>query len=282
MIAFINGQFIPQEQAMVSVLDRGFLYGDGLFETLRVYGGKLFTWRRHWQRLEQGAAFLKIALPYNEIKARCVAEELIARNGMLDAVLRIHLSRGRGARGYSTRGADAPALVMTVHPAPGLDPDNPLRWGLRTASHRLPCDNPLAAHKTANKLVQILARDEAEAAGADEALLLNSQGHVAETASCNLFWIEGDTVCTPPETAGILPGITREIVLELCKKYNLPHAEKNAQPEALFRATGVFLTASTLEIIEAVELDGAPLNTSPVTRQLLGCYRENIAGGEEL
>ena len=212
MLLFLNGQFVPEEEAMVSVFDRGFLYGDGLFETMRVFNAKLFRWKQHLERLQQGADFLKIPLPIAPDSLRAFADELIAQNHATDSLLRLTVSRGIGPRGYSPKAAQTPSLVMSLHPAPQFDAQKPRVWRLITSSVRLPAREPLAHFKTCNKLPQIMARAEADAAGADEALLLNTEGYVVEGASSNLFWIKGRTVCTPPLASGILPGVTRQVV----------------------------------------------------------------------
>ncbi len=261
---------------MVSVFDRGFLYGDGLFETIRVYGGQLFRWAEHCERLLRGAEFLKIRLPYSPAELSEFARQLIERNQLPESLLRITLSRGVGPRGYSTIGADSPALVITMHPAPTVDPQNPPRWRLMTSSFRVPANERLAMYKTCNKLAQILARAEAEAAGADEALLLNTDGEIAEAASSNLFWLEGGTVCTTPLSAGILAGVTRGLVLELCAALSLTCREKRMKPAALKKASGVFVTLSTLEVVEITRLDGFQLRQSKQVGLIRQAYREAV------
>ena len=184
---------------------------------MRIFNDKPFRWREHLERFQRGAEFLKIKLPFAPEALRGFADELIAKNNLPDALLRVTLSRGIGVRGYSPKGAENPTLVMSLHAAPANTGENP-RWKLITSSHRLPANEPLAHFKTCNKLAQILARAEADAAGANEALLLNTDGFVVEGASSNLFWIEDETVCTPPLASGVLPGVTRAVVLEICKK----------------------------------------------------------------
>ena len=275
-MVFLNGTFVPQAAATVSVFDRSFLYGDGLFETIRVYGGKPFRWSQHCERLRRGAEFLKIRLPYSPAEIGRFARQLIERNQLPESLLRITLSRGVGPRGYSITGADSPTLVMTMHPAPSVDPQHPPRWRLITSSFRVPANERLATFKTCNKLAQILARAEAEAAGADESLLLNTDGEIAEAASSNLFWLEGDTVCTTPLSAGILAGVTRGLVLELCATLSLPCREKRMKPAALKKASGVFVTLSTLEVVAITHLDGVPLRQSKQVGLIRQAYREAV------
>ncbi|HXE41467.1 MAG TPA: aminotransferase class IV, partial [Candidatus Baltobacteraceae bacterium] len=235
MLVFLNGKFVPEERAVVSVFDRAFLLGDGLFETMLIFNGKPFRWQQHMERLQRGAKFLKIKLPFTAGQLRKAVDKLITKNKMQDALLRVMLSRGVGQRGYLPKGANSPTLVMSLHPAPELDFENPPRWKLMASSFRLPADEPLAQFKTCNKLPQILARVEADDAGADEALLLNTDGFIVEGAGSNLFWIERNMVCTPPLAAGILSGVTRLVVLEICRKLKISVREKNIQPKDLAR-----------------------------------------------
>lgn len=279
MQVFLNGRFVPEEQAVVSVFDRSFLYGDGLFESLLVCKGKPFRWAQHLERLERGAEFLKIKLPFPPDRWRGFAEELIARNEMPDGLLRLTLSRGVGVRGYSPKGANQPTLVMSLHPwsgAPNCGSAGSLnanaRWKLVTASFRLPANDAVAQFKTCNKLAQILARAEADAAGADEALLLNTEGYVVEGASSNLFWIEAETVCTAPLVSGILAGVTRSVVLEICEALKIPTREANLTPAQLSRAQGVFVSLSSLGVMEAESLDGVSLAGSPLIEKIRGAY----------
>src|SRR5690348_9705312 len=146
MRVFLNGKFVPESEAAISVFDRGFLYGDGLFETVRVSRGKPFLWKEHLTRLGRGAAFLKIALPFREPELHAYALELISRNAMPESVLRVNLSRGTGERGYSIKGTNKPTMVMSQHSVPILNAA-PL-WRLITSRMRLPPANLLAQFKT--------------------------------------------------------------------------------------------------------------------------------------
>ena len=274
MIVFLNGKFVPEDQAVVSVFDRSFLYGDGLFETMLVRNGKPFRWEQHLERFERGAEFVKIRPPFSHDSLRDFVTELVTRNQMPEALLRVTLSRGVGLRGYSPKGAEHPSLVMSLHPAPAGD--GPVRWKLITSSFRLPANEPLAQFKTCNKLPQILARAEADAAGADEALLLNTEGHVVEAASSNLFWIEDETICTPPLASGILAGVTRAVVLETSRNLGIDVRETSITRAALQQVQGVFLSLSSVGIAEGLTLDGRSLSRSPLVDQLRNAYAEML------
>ena len=276
MLVFLNGQFVPEEQATGSVVDRSFCLSDGLFEAIPVYRGKLFLWQKHFERLKIGADFLKIKLPFSPEALRTFASELLARNQAEDGVMRIQLSRGVGPRGYSARGAGSPTLVMSLHPA--RRDSSPCK--VITSSVRIPAHDPLARFKACNKLPNILARMEADEKGADEALLLNTEGHVAEATSANLFWIEGQTVCTPPLDSGALPGVTRGVVLELCSGLNVSTAEKSCAPKSLLQADGVFLTSIAIEVREVSRLDGQELRRSPITETLRRAYLDYVKSAD--
>ena len=196
-------------------------------------------------------------------------DKLLEANESPDAVLRIQLSRGVGPRGYSPRDAKSPVVVMSIYPlAPA-----PESWKLATTSFRLPSLNPLSGFKTSNKLLNVLARAEAEEKGADEGLLMTDGEHVGEGTSSNLFWIQLQTVCTPPEQAGVLPGIMRAAVLKACEQFEIPVRQTTTRPDTLFQSAGVFMTLSTFGIVEAITLDGQELARSPLTARL----REHLA-----
>ena len=273
---WLNGTFLPADEARVSIFDRSFLYGDGLFETVRVYGNRPFLWAEHLARLHAGAALLRLRLPYGDAELSAAATELLARNAMPDSLLRLHVSRGVGRRGYSPRGADSPTVILSQHPVTPNDPAKPVTWKLATSSLRLPAHDPLTAVKSASKLLHVLARAEAEDLGADEALLLNSAGDVAEATSGNVFWLADARLFTPPVTDGALAGVTRAWVLRLAAELGLSAAEQSGTPDDLRAAEGVFLTLSSLEIIPVSHLDGAALRSSPAIRRLHEAYQASV------
>jgi len=275
MIVFLNGKFLPEADAVVPLNDRGFLLGDGLFETVRVANGKPFRFAQHMERLAAGADFLKIKLPFTPVELQKFVGKLIALNQLPESVLRLTLTRGSGVRGYSTKGADQPVLAMTLHPLP---PSSALPWSLITSSLHIPAGDGLAAFKTTSKVLNVLARAEAEAGGADEALLLNTSGEVMETAGGNIFWISCGQVCTVPTGRGILPGVTRAVVFEICKQLDLNTREFFATPEHLRQAEGLFVTQTVLGIVPVIALDHIPIASSPLVEQFVHAYSEIIRG----
>ena len=276
MVVFLNGKFVPEADAVVPLNDRGFLLGDGLFETMRVANGKTFRFAQHLERLARGAEFLKIQLPFTPKEIQKFAEQLIAQNELSEAVLRVTLTRGAGARGYSIKNSGAPTLALTLHPLPPQNPDEPVQWSLMTSSFRIPAGDARAAFKTTSKVLNVLARAEAEEKGADEALLLNTNGEVAETAGGNLFWVYQDHVCTVPTGRGVLPGITRAVVLEICQALGLATNKRIIKPEQLRNAAGIFVTQSALGIVPVAAFDGLPVAPSPLVEQLAAAYHEML------
>jgi aminodeoxychorismate lyase len=277
MLVFLNGQFVPEAEAVVSVNDRGFMYGDGLFETMRVVGGKPFRFAQHLERMTRGADFLKIKPPFTPKELEKFAAQLIEQNKMPGAILRVTLTRGPGKRGYTPDNDSQPTVVMTLHAAPPLE--NLVEWSLVTSSFRIPASDPLSSFKTTSKILNVLARSEAVEKGADEALLINTNGEVAETASGNLFWVYQDNICTVPTGRGVLPGITRAIVLEICQALGLQTNKRVIKPEALRNSAGIFVTQSAFGIVPITSFDGKPVAQSPLVDQIAGAYNEMLCKG---
>ncbi|HEY5044107.1 MAG TPA: aminotransferase class IV, partial [Verrucomicrobiae bacterium] len=264
MFVFLNGKFLPEADAVVPVNDRGFLLGDGLFETMRVAGGRPFRLAQHLERLTRGADFLKIKLPLTPKELQKLAGELIEKNQLPDAILRVTLTRGTGSRGYSPKSSGTPTLAIVLSPLPLPNADEPLQWSMVTSPFRIPAGDVLSSFKTTSKILNVLARAEAEERGADEALLLNTNGEVAETTSGNLFWIYQDKICTVPTGRGVLPGITRAVVLEICQSLGLEASKRVIKPEHLRNAEGIFVTQSALGIVPVVAFNDEPVAPSPL------------------
>jgi branched-chain amino acid aminotransferase len=274
MMVFLNGRFVPEAEAFVPVNDRGFMYGDGLFETMRVVRGKPFRFAQHLERMTRGADFLKIKPPFTPKELEKFAAQLAEQNKMPEAILRVTLTRGPGKRGYTPDAEGRPTVVMTLSAAP--PPENLVEWSLVTSSFRIPASDALSSFKTTSKVLNVLARAEASEKGADEALLINTNGEVAETASGNLFWIYQDNICTVPTGRGVLPGITRAIVLEICQALGLQTNKRVIKPEALRNSQGIFVTQSAFGIVPITTFDGAPVAPSPLVDQISNAYNEML------
>jgi aminodeoxychorismate lyase len=263
---------VPDDAAVISVFDRGFSLGDALFEALPVQNGKPIFWQKHFERLQAGAKFLEFEMPFTTHELRKFADELFAKNQMNDCMLRLQLSRGIGARGYSIKNVKSPTFVMSLHPPANLS----LSCSLVTSSVRISTNDPLTQFKTCSKLSRVAARIQSDRANADDALLVNTNGDVAETTSANIFWIERETVCTPPLSSGALAGVTRGVILERCKQLNIRCEEKDISAEALLKTNGVFLTSSSVGIREVRKLDGNDLPRAALTQTLRDDYLKHV------
>jgi branched-chain amino acid aminotransferase len=263
MVIYLNGRFCDAEAPAIRADDRGFTLGDGLFETMRAADGKVLRRDWHLERLRDGAAVLGLTglPPEGELSDALAAT--LAENGLADAVLRMTVSRGAAARGLLPPEDISPTVVIAAAPPP---PSLPPAIAITATSACRDEASPLSRCKTLNYLPNILARREAEAAGANEALLLNTKGRIAEAAIANLFIVDsGDVVATPPVSEGALPGTMRRAVLEA-----MACIERALTIEDLATAAEAFLSNS-LGIRPLVSLDGKPIGTGepgPVTKRL--------------
>ncbi len=276
MVVYLNGEFVPAAEARLSVFDRAVLYGDSLFETMRVCNGRVFRWHQHLERFQRGLEFLRFHCPVSPADLRQAARRLLELNGLQDGLLRLMLTRGMGPRGYLPDGAHSPGVVLTVEETPRL-PVEPLpRWRMVTSSLRVPQADPLAQHKTGSKMLQILARMQAAAAGADEALFLNTVGEVAEAASGNLFWTRGSVVYTSPTAVGLLPGITRAVLLEICAAHQIPVKKRLTKLDVLKTSDALLLTNSAHGVVEIAALDDHTFPGNPLVARLRRLYVEVV------
>lgn len=276
MKVFLNGDFIEEEGANISVFDRGFLYGDGVFETLRIYNGKPFLLDRHLGRLSHGLGSLFIGEKYSFSEYLEFTYKLIETNNVTDGVLRIQATRGPGKRGYSTTGNYNPTVLISLHEAPSVDPKNPSPAKLATSIQILSDHDPFSTLKTTNKLANIVALREAEKAGMDDALLTNQNGNITGASGSNVFWIKDGALFTPPVSSGCMSGVTRGMILELAIAMNLPATQQNITPTLLVGAESVFLTNSIREIRPVIQIDNKPITTSPLINKLHSVYREAV------
>ena len=276
MDVFLNGEFVSEESAMVSVFDRGFMYGDGAFETLRVYNGKPYLLDRHLGRLTHTLGTLGIAEPMNLGDLLRACSDAIRHNGITDGILRIQVTRGAGKRGYSSSGHFNPTLLITSHEAPPIPETAPPPVRLITATAVGSAHDPFSTLKTTNKLVNITAMQEAERADAQDALLLNHDGSVTETSSSNLFAICGNALQTPPLNSGCLAGITRGCVMEIAIDLKIPVAQENLTVGELVEVDGLFLTNSVQELISVGLLDGAAIAQSSLFEKIWTAYRKRV------
>ncbi len=271
----LNGRVLDPSQATVSALDHGFLYGNGLFETLRATDGRAFALDEHLQRLARSAEVIGLPAPEAGTLAAEVQAALDAA-GEPDAYVRLTVSRGPGAPGPDPSSCEAPTMVVVVKPFP----EPPARWagqGLRavTASIRRNSTSPLTRVKSLNYMECILAKQAARAVGADEAIFLDSEGNLAEATAWNLFLVEGDRLLTPDDAGPILPGITRATVLGLARASAIPCEQGAYPPARLEQSAEAFLTNSLYGVMPLAEMDGKAVGgrpPGPITQRLALAY----------
>jgi branched-chain amino acid aminotransferase len=279
VFASVNGNVVPAEQARVSVLDNGFTFGDAVYETLRTYAGRPFHLDRHLERLRASAARLGFAAPFGDDEFARRLDDLLARAGNEESYIRIILTRGEGDISYRFERVKGPTLVMVAKP---FEPPPELDYveGIPVVIASIRRNHPRAldpAIKSNNLLNNILAVREGQARGATETILLNDAGEVAEGASSNLFVVKDGRAATPPLAAGILAGITRRLVLDLCRQIGVPAGEETLRVTDLFDADEVFITSTTKEATPVRSIDGRPVGSGqpgPVHGRILQAYRE--------
>jgi len=250
MSLWLNGRLVPGELARLDPRDRGFTLGDGLFETIRLEDGWIGYLERHLERLRQGAEFLGIPLHWTDAEIETGLNALVAAEHLSDASFRITLSRGPGERGITPPAVPTPTLLIASGKLP--PPGPPLRMVIATVTRRNEA-SPLSRLKTLNYLDNILARREALARDADDAILLNTRGLVAEASIANLFVLSSGVLKTPPIADGALPGIMRRALIERCGA-----VEASLTPEDLTTATAVFLSNS-LGLKPVAAIDGVKI-----------------------
>ena len=263
--AYLNGEFLPLSQAHISALDRGFLLGDGLFETLRSYRGEPFLLGRHARRLRASARALNIAGSPRLPKLRKVVKELLVRSGPQDAYIRITLSRGVGSE-LGLVETRSPTLFVFVRPLTPY-PREWYRGGIKVvvSNIRRSAGSPIWGFKVLSYLESLWAREEARKRGAQEAIFLNTSGYLAEGATSNIFFVQGGELLTPALRANILPGVTREVILEICRDQGVPCQEGLFTLEDLERADEVFLTNSLMGVMPVGKVESARFRVSPRT-----------------
>lgn len=275
MKVWLNGRILDEAEARVSPLDRGFLLGDAVFETMRVYAGRPHALAAHLARLAASCQQTRIPLPQGLERA---VLDIISANALAEGSVRITITRGVGGRGTSPQGEGPPTALIhcaPIHPRAEVD-----ERGIRlvTSSRRkIPASSLASSIKSTDYLVHVLARIEAEEAGADDALFVDDAGCAIEATQSNVFALLDDRLVTPPLASGCLPGQTRREVLSIAPELGLKPEERALPVADLLRAREVILTASLLEIASVVSLDGHPIGAGrpgEVARALHSLYRK--------
>ncbi len=263
--AYVNGCYCDLEQAQVPVSDRGFLYGDSLFETLRTYNSRPFLLEEHLQRLISSCQALGYSDNICPGELELVVNELCKQSDC-ELYLRLTVSRGQGFGPLPSEDNAEPSIVIVARQLQGYA-DELYQRGLRlkTADVKRPCQDLLTRHKTGNYLPFVMARIQAHAAGADEALLLNSAGRVAELSAANIFAISGNDLLTPAIDEGVLPGVTRKVVLQLASELGMELTECQLPLADFMAADELLATNSILELCRISEIDGQTVGSAGAT-----------------
>lgn len=278
---YINGKFYAKEDAKISVYDHGFLYGDGVFEGMRSYSGKVFRLEEHLHRLWDSARAICLQIPLTPVQLGAAVEETLRRNQIQDGYIRLVVSRGAGELGLDPHKTSDPQVIIIADKI-ALYPQTYYENGLEIITASTIRNHPAALSpriKSLNYLNNILAKLEGLQAGCIEALMLNHKGEIAECTGDNIFLVRAGQVYTPPLDAGILAGITRQAVIDLARQHQIPVHEQALTRHDVFVADECFLTGSAAEVIPVVKVDqrligeGTP---GPITQKLIKLFHEMV------
>ena len=277
MHIFLNDRIVSEHEAVVSVFDHGFLYGDGIYETMRAYEGTVFLLDRHLERLQRSAWLIQLNLPELQM-LRDAVYETVRVNGLKNAYVRVTVSRGKGPIGLDPSLCPRPTLVVVAEEFREY-PEKYYREGVRliiakTRRNLVAALNPKI--KSLNFLNNILAKIEAKEQGAYEAIMLNAEGFISEGTVCNIFFVRDGALCTPSTAVGVLDGITRELVITLAKGNGIEVQEGEFTPDDLFRAAEVFFTNTTSEVMPVSQVEDVTYPVGEVTRTVHRLYRQEV------
>jgi len=280
---YINGTYYDKENAKISVYDHGLLYGDGVFEGMRAYSGKVFKLREHMDRLYESARAICLQIPISKSQLENDVNATLQKNALTDAYIRLVVTRGAGSLGLDpNRTSDPQVIIIADHIS--LYPAEFYEKGLKIITASTIRNHPAALSpriKSLNYLNNIMAKIEGLQAGCVEAVMLNHKGEVAECTGDNIFIIKRRALLTPPKDAGILEGITRNAILELAGKLNIPAREETMTRHDLFVADECFLTGSAAEVIPVVSIDNRSIGdgkVGPVTTRLIAEFKKLVHG----
>jgi len=281
MYVYLNGEFVSEEEAKVSVFDHGFLYGDGVFEGIRACHGRIFGLNEHVDRFYESAKSIMLELPLSRSEMKEAILETVRRNSLSDAYIRPVASRGKGTLGLDPRNCQKPTVVIIVD-AETRHPEDTGGKGIKviTSTFRRNGPDVLSPRvKSTNYLNNILAKLQANAVGVQDAILLNGQGHVCELTGDNLFIVKNSRVVTPPLWAGILDGITRRVVLRIAREQGYEAIEEMLTLHDVYTSDECFCTATRIEILPIVSIDGRQIGDrtpGPITTRLARAFSELV------
>ncbi len=280
-LVYVNGDLVPKDQARVSVYDHGLLYGDGVFEGIRVYHGKVFRLQAHIDRLYNSARAIMLHMPLTKEEMVAAVEKTVAANEGRYCYIRLLVTRGVGTLGLDPNKCPNPQVII-IYDDIQLYPEEMYEHGLAVVTAATVQNHPQALNpriKSLNYLNNILAKIEAVRAGVPEAIMLNQNGFVCECTGDNLFVVKNGELRTPPTSVGLLRGITRDVIFEIAEELDIPAREANMTMFDVYAADECFLTGTACEIISVVEVDKRPIGDGKpgeITRRLLKRFRERI------
>lgn len=278
---YINGEYFPKEEAKISVFDHGFLYGDGIFEGIRAYGGKVFRLKEHIDRLYDGARGIMLDIPLSKDEMTEVVLETLRKNQLQDAYIRLVVSRGTGDLGLDPRKCPKPTILCITDKIV-LYPEKLYKEGMQIITAATRRNRPEGVNpqmKSLNYMNNIMAKIEANLAGVPEAMMLNTEDYVAECTGDNIFIVKNGVLITPPTYAGILIGITRNALIEQAESIGVKVEEKLFTRYEVFTADECFLSGTAAEAIPVVKVDGriiADGKPGPITQKITEAFRELI------
>lgn len=282
---WLDGKLVDEADARISVFDHGLLYGDGVFEGIRVYSGKIFELDAHIKRLYQSAKVIRLAVTISQSKLISAIEKTVEANGVVDGYIRLVVTRGVGNLGLNPFVCEK-SIIFIIADNIQLYPEELYETGMKVISATTVRNHPLAIPpqvKSLNYLNNILAKIEALDSNAPEAIMYNHEGYVAEATGDNVFIVRNGVIYTPPVEAGALEGITRGIVIRLAREENIEVVEKNLTRFDLYVCDEFFLTGTAAEVIGVVEIDGRVIGDGapgPVTKLLRKRFFEYAHGKE--
>ena len=283
-LIWIDGQLVPRQQAVVSVFDHGLLYGDGVFEGIRQYNGRVLRLPDHLRRLYDSAKAIRLEMPLPMSEMGQAIEKTIAANDLSDCYIRVVVTRGVGPLGISPSGCLKPTIIIIADTI-SLYPAEMYRSGMAVVTAATPRISPAALSpriKSLNYLNNIMAKWEAIDAGVPEAVMLNHLGFVCECTADNIFIVRGGALHTPPEESGILIGVTRNIVLEIAAENKIPAHQTNLTRYDLYTADECFLTGTGAEIVPVTSIDKrkiGPGGVGPITEKLIEAFHQYVRRG---
>jgi len=273
---YIDGKYVAKSEAKISVFDHGLLYGDGVFEGIRAYDGRVFRLDEHLTRLYESAKSIDLQIPLSPEDLRAAILETLRQNELIDAYIRVVVTRGIGTLGLTPASCPMPTvIIITDYLKPLFEGVNVKAVVASTRRNALTALNPMI--KSLNYLNNILARIEAIKADVDEAIMLNQNGTVSEGTGDNVFIVREGKIITPPPTAGILLGITRDAVIALAKEDGITVSEQDFTVHELYNADEAFLSGTAAEIVPLVEVDGKTIGTGdvgPITAALITKFKQ--------